>query len=65
MTGLTAYSGGHGSCSCLLTGLNTPNNAKTLTSLDQQLGAFHGKATRFPSLVLGTVRETGFVGLSQ
>ncbi len=62
MTGLTAYSGGHGSCSCLLTGLNTPHNAKTLTSLDQQLGAFHGKATRFPSLVLGTVRETGFGG---
>ena len=23
MTGLTAYSGGHGSCSCLLTGVNT------------------------------------------
>ncbi|HEX8312801.1 MAG TPA: DUF1552 domain-containing protein, partial [Chthoniobacteraceae bacterium] len=59
LTGLTAYSGGHGSCSCMLTGLNTPTNAKTLTSLDQQLGAFHGKATRFPSLVLGTVRETG------
>ena len=62
LTGLTAYSGGHGSCSCMLTGLNTPTNAKTLTSLDQQLGAFHGKATRFPSLVLGTVRETGFGG---
>ena len=62
MTGLTAYSGGHGSCSCMLTGLNTHNNAKTLTSLDQQLAAFHGKATRFPSLVLGMVRETGFGG---
>jgi hypothetical protein len=64
MTGLTAYSGGHGSCSCMLTGLNTPTNAKTLTSLDQQIAAFHGKATRFPSLVLGMARETGFGGLS-
>jgi hypothetical protein len=62
MTGLTAYSGGHGSCSCMLTGLNTHTNAKTLTSLDQQIAAFHGKATRFPSLVLGMVRETGFGG---
>ena len=62
MTGLTAYSGGHGSCSCLLTSLNTVRNAQTLTSFDQQLAAFHGSATRFPSLVLGTVRETGFGG---
>ncbi len=60
MTGLTAYSGGHGSCSVMLTGLNTHTNAKTLTSLDQQIAAFHGKATRFPSLVLGMKRETGF-----
>ena len=64
LTGLTAYSGGHGSCSCLLTGLNTVRYAKTLTSVDQQLAAFHGSATRFPSLVLGTVRETGFGGPS-
>ena len=62
MTGLTAYSGGHGSCSCLLTGVNTPRNGQVLTSLDQQLAGFHGSATRFPSLVLGTVRETGFGG---
>ena len=62
MTGLTAYSGGHGSCSCLLTGVNTVRNAKVLTSLDQQLAGYHGSATRFPSLVLGTVRETGFGG---
>ena len=64
LTGLNAYSGGHGSCSCLLTGMNTTRNAQTLTSLDQQLAAFHGSATRFPSLVLGTVRETGFGGPS-
>ena len=64
LTGLSAYSGGHGSCSCLLTGMNTTRNAQTLTSLDQQLAAFHGSATRFPSLVLGTVRETGFGGPS-
>ena len=62
LTGLTSFSGGHGSCSCLLTGLNTIRNAQTLTSVDQQIAAHHGSATRFPSLVLGTVRETGFGG---
>ncbi len=62
LTGLTAYSGGHGSCSCLLTGLNTVRNAKTLISVDQQIAAHHGSATRYPSLVLGTARETGFGG---
>ncbi len=62
LTGLKAFSGGHGSCSCLLTGLNTFRNAQTLMSVDQQIAAHHGSATRFPSLVLGTVRETGFGG---
>ncbi len=62
MTGLTSFTGGHGSCCCLLTGVNTVQNAKTLTSVDQQLAAYHGSATRFPALVLGTVRETGFGG---
>ncbi len=62
LTGLTSFTGGHGSCSCLLTGLNTIRNAQTLTSVDQQIAAHHGSATRFPSLVLGTVRETGFGG---
>jgi hypothetical protein len=62
MTGLTSFTGGHGSCCCLLTGLNTVQNAKTLTSVDQQLALHHGSVTRFPSLVLGTVRETGFGG---
>ncbi len=62
MTGLKAFSGGHGSCSCLLTGTNTVRNAQTLISVDQQIAAHHGSATRFPSLVLGTVRETGFGG---
>jgi hypothetical protein len=62
MTGLTSFTGGHGSCCCLLTGVNTVRNAKTLTSVDQQLAAHHGSTTRFPSLVLGTVRETGFGG---
>ena len=62
MTGLTSFTGGHGSCCCLLTGVNTVRNAKTLTSVDQQLAMHHGSATRFPSLVLGTVRETGFGG---
>jgi hypothetical protein len=62
LTDLQSFTGGHGSCSCLLTGVNTVRNAKTLTSVDQQLAAFHGSATRFPSLVLGTVRETGFGG---
>jgi len=42
--------------------VNTVQNARTLTSVDQQLAAHHGSATRFPSLVLGTVRETGFGG---
>ena len=62
LTGLTSFTGGHGSCCCLLTGVNTVQNAKTLTSVDQQLAMHHGSATRFPSLVLGTVRETGFGG---
>jgi hypothetical protein len=62
LTGLTSFTGGHGSCCCLLTGVNTVRNAKTLTSVDQQIAAHHGSATRFPSLVLGTVRETGFGG---
>jgi hypothetical protein len=62
ITGLTSFTGGHGSCSCLLTGMNTVLNFKTLTSVDQQLAAYHGSVTRFPSLVLGTVRETGFGG---
>jgi hypothetical protein len=62
LTGLTSYTGGHGACCCLLTGVNTVRNAKTLTSVDQQLAAHHGSATRFPSLVLGTARETGFGG---
>jgi len=62
LTDLESYTGGHGACSCLLTGVNTTRNAKTLTSVDQQIAAFHGSATRFPSLVLGTVRETGFGG---
>ncbi|MEI6723594.1 MAG: DUF1552 domain-containing protein, partial [Betaproteobacteria bacterium] len=62
LTELTSFFGGHGSCSCLLTGVNTPRNARTLTSVDQQLAMHHGSATRFPSLVLGTVRETGFGG---
>jgi hypothetical protein len=62
ITGLQSFSGGHGSCSCMLTGVNTVRNAKTLTSVDQQIAAYHGSATRFSSLVLGTVRETGFGG---
>jgi hypothetical protein len=62
MTGLSSFTGGHGSCCCLLTGVNTVRNAKTLTSVDQQLAAHYGNATRFPSLVLGTARETGFGG---
>jgi hypothetical protein len=62
LTDLESYTGGHGACSCLLTGVNTTRNAKTLTSVDQQLAAHHGSATRFPSLVLGMVRETGFGG---
>jgi hypothetical protein len=62
LTELTSFFGGHGSCSCLLTGVNTPRNSKTLISVDQQLAMHHGSATRFPSLVLGTVRETGFGG---
>ena len=60
MTGLRSYSGGHGSCCCMLTGINTFRNGKTLISVDQQLADFHGSKTRYPSLVLGTVRETGF-----
>ncbi len=62
LTGLTSFTGGHGSCCCLLTGVNTVRNARTLTSVDQQLAGHHGSATRFPSLVLGTVRQTGFGG---
>lgn len=62
MTGLQSFTGGHGSCCCMLTGVNTVRNGKTMTSVDQQLAGYHGSKTRFPSLVLGTVRETGFGG---
>lgn len=62
LTGLKSYVGGHGSCCCLLTGLNTVRNAQTLISVDQQLAEHHGSATRYPSLVMGTARETGFGG---
>ncbi len=64
LTGLTSFTGGHGSCCCLLTGVNTVRNARTLMSVDQQIAGYHGSATRFPSLVLGTARETGFGGPS-
>src|SRR5580692_10228706 len=64
LTGLTSFTGGHGSCCCLLTGVNTVRNAKTLISVDPQIALHHGSATRFPSLVLGTIRETGFGGSS-
>jgi hypothetical protein len=62
LTGLTSFTGGHGSCCCMLTGVNTVQNGKTQMSVDQQLAGYHGSKTRFPSLVLGTVRETGFGG---
>ena len=42
MTELTSFTGGHGSCCCLLTGVNTVRNAKTLMSVDQQLALHHG-----------------------
>src|ERR1700712_4906160 len=42
MTGLSSFSGGHGSCCCLLTGVNTYRNPETLTSVDQQLAMYHG-----------------------
>ncbi|MEI6234874.1 MAG: DUF1552 domain-containing protein [Planctomycetota bacterium] len=62
LTGLQSFTGGHGACCCLLTGVNTVRNGKTLSSVDQQIAGYHGSKTRFPSLVLGTVRETGFGG---
>ncbi|WP_439621936.1 DUF1552 domain-containing protein [Gemmata sp.] len=62
MTDLRAFTGGHGSCSAMLTGVNTPRNGKSLVSVDQQLADHYRGKTRFPSLVLGTVRETGFGG---
>lgn len=55
------HSGGHGGDRTFLTGTNTHNaDSKLRVSCDQELAAAVGKQTRFPSLVLGINRGTGF-----
>ncbi|CAN5906437.1 DUF1552 domain-containing protein [soil metagenome] len=55
------HSGGHGGDRTFLTGTNTHQaSSKLRVSCDQELAAGIGNATRFPSLVLGIKRGTGF-----
>lgn len=55
------HSGGHGGDRTFLTGTATHRaDAKLRISADQELAEAIGKATRFPSLVLGVHRGTGF-----
>jgi hypothetical protein len=57
------YSGGHVGDRTFLTGTNTRSaGAKLRVSCDQELAAAIGRDTRFPSLVLGIRRGTGFGG---
>ncbi len=62
ITGLKlTYSGGHGGDRTFLTGDCTHDaGAKLHVSVDQQLASHLGNVTRFPSLVLGIQRGTGF-----
>jgi hypothetical protein len=55
------HSGGHGGNRTFLTGTATHKaDAKLRISADQELAEAVGKAKRFPSLVLGVYRGTGF-----
>lgn len=57
------HSGGHVGDRTFLTGTNTRKaGVKLRVSCDQELAAAVGRATRFPSLVLGIKRGTGFGG---
>jgi hypothetical protein len=57
------HSGGHTGDRTFLTGTNTRTAGGTLrVSCDQELAAAVGRQTRFPSLVLGIKRGTGFGG---
>lgn len=55
------HSGGHGGDRTFLTGTNTHQaGCKLRVSCDQELAEAIGRDTRFPSLVLGIKRGTGF-----
>jgi len=57
------HGGGHTGDRCFLTGTAThAATTKLKVSCDQQLAAAVGRQTRFPSLVLGIRRGTGFGG---
>src|SRR6478672_1056373 len=57
------HSGGHVGDRTFLTGTNTRSaGAKLRVSCDQELAEAVGRQTRFPSLVLGIKRGTGFGG---
>lgn len=57
------YSGGHVGDRTFLTGTNTRSpSAKLRVSCDQELAQAVGRQTRFPSIVLGIKRGTGFGG---
>src|SRR4051812_10676235 len=57
------YSGGHVGDRTFLTGTNTRSaGAKLRVSCDQELAQAVGRRTRFPSLVVGIKRGTGFGG---
>jgi len=58
---MLTHGGGHTGDRCFLTGTATHSaTTKLRISCDQQLAAVVGKQTRFPSLVLGIRRGTGF-----
>jgi len=58
------HSGGHGGDRTFLTGTNTrASGGKLRASCDQELAEVIGTDTRFPSLVLGIRRGTGFGGV--
>ncbi len=57
------HSGGHVGDRTFLTGTNTRSaGARLRVSCDQELAAAAGRGTRYPSLVLGVKRGTGFGG---
>ena len=61
-TGLHAVTGGHSSSHCFLTGVD-PHRGRYGISCDQIIAERLEGRTRFPALVLGCTRQTGFGGV--
>ena len=60
LSGLRASIGSHNGPGAFLSGMNGTSNSIRLVSVDQQIAEFNKGKTRFPSLVLGITRSTGF-----